>query len=63
MIFLNVSEKLFVVQKINLEESSIYRGGLRQRVPKSIDRQTECESETPRAINQKLILSSFICLC
>ena len=62
MIFLNVSEKLFVVQKINLEESLIYRGGLR-RVPKSIDRQTECESETPRAIDQKLILSSFICLC
>ena len=62
MIFLNVSEKLFVVQKINLEESLIYRGGLR-RVPKSIDGQTECESEIPRAIDQKLILSSFICLC
>ena len=58
--FLKVLKKLFVVQKINLEDTLIHGRGWRQRVPKSLIGQTECENETRRTMNQKLILPSFI---
>ena len=56
-------KKLLVAQKRNLEDSLIYGGAWRKCVPSSIIGQMECETETWRAINHRLILSSFICLC
>ena len=61
--FLKVLKKCFVAQKVNLEDTVIYRGGWRKNGPKSIIGQMECETETWRTVNQKLILSSFICIC